>query len=97
MTVAATSSRKRATATRKTRTRKAKATTVKSAPLNNTKPTKIMEEVKAEAPKVDTKVTTKSWIERAKELDGFSLIVLPLIFLEGFTKEILKVAGYPVK
>ena len=91
------STAKKVTTSRKRRTRKVTATAPKSAPLNNTKPTKIMEEVKVEAPKVETKVTTTSWIERAKELDGFSLIVLPLIFLEGFTKEILKVAGYPVK
>lgn len=91
------STAKKVTTSRKRRTRKVTATAPKSAPLNNKKPTKIMEEVKTEAPKVETKVTTTSWIERAKELDGFSLIVLPLIFLEGFTKEILKVAGYPVK
>ncbi len=91
------STAKKVTTPRKRRTRKVTATAPKSAPLNNTKSTTIMEEVKAEAPKVETKVTTTSWIERAKELDGFSLIVLPLIFLEGFTKEILKATGYPVK
>tara|TARA_B100001996_G_scaffold367393_1_gene338989 strand:+ start:937 stop:1224 length:288 start_codon:yes stop_codon:yes gene_type:complete len=92
----ATAAKKTTTTSRKRRTRKVSATAPKSAPLNTTPSTEIMEEVKAEAPKVETKVTTKTWIERAKELDGFSLIVLPLLFLEGFTKEILKVTGVTV-
>ena len=87
------STTKKVTTPRKRRTRKVTATAPKSAPLNNTKPTKIMEEVKAEAPKVETNVSTKTWIERAKELDGFSIIVIPFLFLEAGAKEILKVVG----
>ena len=60
------STTKKVTTPRKRRTRKVTATSPKSAPLNNTKPTKIMEEVKAEAPKVETNVSTKTWIEREK-------------------------------
>ncbi len=73
----ATAAKKSTTTSRKRRTRN----------------TKIMEEVKAEAPKVETNVSTKTWIERAKELDGFSVIVIPFLFLEAGTKELLKALG----
>ena len=38
----------------------------------------------------ETKVSTKSWIEKLRELDGFSLIILPFLYLEGFAKLLLK-------
>jgi len=38
----------------------------------------------------ETKVSTKSWIEKLRELDGFSLAILPFLYLEGFTKLLLK-------
>ena len=89
----ATAAKKSTTTSRKRRNRKVTATAPKSAPLNTTPVTKIMEEVKAEAPKVETNVSTKTWIERAKELDGFSVIVIPFLFLEAGTKELLKALG----
>ena len=87
------STAKRTTTPRKRRTRKVTVTTPKSVSLNTTPDTKIMEEVKVETPKVETKVSTKTWIERAKELDGFDVIILPLLFLEAGTKELLKALG----
>ena len=89
----ATAAKKSTTTSRKRRTRKVTATAPKSAPLNTTPVTKIMEEVKVETPKVETNVSTKTWIERAKELDGFDVIILPLLFLEAGTKELLKALG----
>ena len=38
----------------------------------------------------ETKVSTKSLIEKLRELDGFSLAILPFLYLEGFTKLLLK-------
>ncbi len=38
----------------------------------------------------ETKVSTKSWIEKLRELDGFSLAILPFLYLEGFAKLLLK-------
>ena len=52
----ATAAKKSTTTSRKRRTRKVTATAPKSAPLNTTPVTKIMEEVKAESPKVETNV-----------------------------------------
>ena len=38
----------------------------------------------------ETKVSTKSLIEKLRELDGFSLAILPFLYLEGFAKLLLK-------
>ena len=88
----ATAAKKSTTTSRKRRTRKVTATAPKSTPLNTSTAKIKVEDVK-EAPKVETNVSTKTWIERARELDGFSVIVIPFLFLEAGTKELLKVLG----
>tara|TARA_B000000532_G_C18849821_1_gene398970 strand:+ start:1048 stop:1341 length:294 start_codon:yes stop_codon:yes gene_type:complete len=88
----ATAAKKSTTTSRKRRTRKVTATAPKSAPLNTSTAKIKVEDVK-EAPKVTETVVTKTWIERAKELDGFDVIMLPLLLLEAGTKELLKALG----
>ena len=81
--------RKTSTATpRKRRTRKATASKVTSTPLNTTVETKstVTETVKQEV-KVDVKRRNIS------ELNGLELVILPLVYLEGFVKLILKETG----
>ena len=80
--------RKSTTAPRKRRTRKATASKVTSTPLNTTVETKstVTETVKQEV-KVDVKRRNIS------ELNGLELVILPLVYLEGFVKLILKETG----
>ena len=80
--------RKSTTAPRKRRTRKATAMKVTSTPLNTTVETKstVTETVKQEV-KVDVKRRNIS------ELNGLELVILPLVYLEGFVKLILKETG----
>ena len=80
--------RKSSTAPRKRRTRKATASKVTSTPLNTTVETKstVTETVKQEV-KVDVKRRNIS------ELNGLELVILPLVYLEGFVKLILKETG----
>ena len=80
--------RKSTTAPRKRRTRKATASKVTSTPLNTTVETKstVTETVKQEV-KVDVKRRNIS------ELNGLELVILPLVYLEGFVKLILKEPG----
>mgnify|MGYP003310545700 CR=1 FL=1 len=83
--------RKSTTAPRKRRTRKATASKVTSTPLNTTVETKstVTETVKQEV-KVDVKRRNIS------ELNGLELVILPLVYLEGFVKLILKETGVTV-
>jgi len=76
--------RKRATATK---SRKAAAT-----------PTPIVETAKVETPKVETSNPSKSIFDfkDLTSLRGLDLVVLPLIFLEAFTVNILQNAGFTV-
>jgi len=75
--------------TRKRRTRKATATTVKQPKRSASKvtPTPVQS-----AP-VEVKPEVKS-VEKVRrnltQLDGFELAILPLIYLEGFAKLVLK-------
>ena len=80
--------RKSTTAPRKRRTRKATASKVTSTPLNTTVETKstVTETVNKEV-KVDVKRRNIS------ELNGLELVILPLVYLEGFVKLILKETG----
>ena len=80
--------RKSTTAPRKRRTRKATASKVTSTPLNTTVETKstVTETVKQEV-KVDVKRRNLT------ELNGLELVILPLVYLEGFVKLILKDTG----
>ena len=80
--------RKSTTAPRKRRTRKATASKVTSTPLNTTVETKstVTETVKQEV-KVDVKRRNLT------ELNGLELVILPLVYLEGFVKLILKETG----
>tara|TARA_Y100001970_G_scaffold77629_1_gene98647 strand:+ start:1091 stop:1324 length:234 start_codon:yes stop_codon:yes gene_type:complete len=71
------------TTTRKRRTRKATTTPRKSA-SKVTKTTEVAPKVVEKKPEVKV---TRTW----RELDGFELIILPLLYLEGFVKLILKV------
>ena len=79
-----------ATAPRKRRTRKASATSVKQPRKSASKvtPTPVQS-----AP-VEVKPEVKS-VEKVRrnlnQLDGFELALLPLIYLEGFTKLVLKI------
>ena len=90
-----------ATSTRKTRTRKASTprkkvstTPRKSASKINTSPAQSkVDDVKEEA-KVEVK-SVKSLLKDYPR-DGFSLIILPLLYLEAGVKELLKLAQ-PVK
>ena len=87
-----------ATSTRKTRTRKASTprkkvstTPRKSASKINTSPAQSkVDDVKEEA-----KVKVKSVKSLLKDYprDGFSLIILPLLYLEAGVKELLKATG----
>ena len=93
--------RKSTTAPRKTRTRKAttprkkvSTTRRKSASKINTSPAKVQVDDVNEEAKVETK-SVKSLLKDYPR-DGFSLIILPLLYLEAAVKELLKLAQ-PVK
>ncbi len=85
------STAKKVTTPRKRRTRKATTTTKKVAPLNTTVARPIVSETVKEQPKVQEVVTIKSLKDYPR--DGLSLVILPLLYLEAFTKEILKATG----
>ena len=82
--------RKSTTATpRKRRTRKA---TAKSTPLNTTVETKLNgDPIVTETVKQEVKVDVKR--RNISELNGLELVILPLVYLEGFVKLILKETG----
>tara|TARA_B100001113_G_scaffold271220_1_gene225986 strand:- start:309 stop:587 length:279 start_codon:yes stop_codon:yes gene_type:complete len=86
----ASTAKKVSTTPRKRRTRKA-TTTKKVAPLNTTVARPIVSETVKEQPKVQEVVTIKSLKDYPR--DGLSLVILPLLYLEAFTKEILKATG----
>ena len=82
-----TASTAKVTTPRKRRTRKASTTAKKSSPLNKTVAKQIVTEVIKEEVKVDVKRRNIS------ELNGLELVILPLVYLEGFVKLILKETG----
>tara|TARA_B100001778_G_scaffold331661_1_gene336428 strand:+ start:164 stop:442 length:279 start_codon:yes stop_codon:yes gene_type:complete len=85
------STAKKVTTPRKRRTRKATTTTKKVAPLNKTVAKTIVSETVKEQPKVQEVVNIKSLKDYPR--DGLSLVILPLLYLEAFVKEILKSTG----
>ena len=75
--------------TRKRRTRKASATTVKQPRKSASKVTPTP--VKSEPVVVKKEVKSVEKVTRnLTQLDGFELAILPLIYLEGFAKLVLK-------
>ncbi len=80
--------RKSTTAPRKRRTRKA---TAKSTPLNTTVESKLNGEPVVTETVKEVKVDVKR--RNLTELNGLELVILPLIYLEGFAKFILQETG----
>ena len=80
--------RKSTTAPRKRRTRKA---TAKSTPLNTTVETKL----NGDPIVTETVKEVKVEVQRRNltELNGLELVILPLVYLEGFVKFILQETG----
>ena len=79
-----------ATAPRKRRTRKASATTVKQPRKSASKVTPTP--VQSEPVVVKEEVKSVEKVRRnLNQLDGFELALLPLIYLEGFAKLVLKI------
>ena len=84
--------RKSTTAPRKRRTRKATAKKVTSTPLNTVVATKVNgDPIVTETIKEEVKVDVKR--RNISELNGLELVILPLVYLEGFVKLILKETG----
>ena len=80
------------TTPRKRRTRKATAKKVTSTPLNTVVATKVNgEPIVTETIKEEVKVDVKR--RNISELNGLELVILPLVYLEGFVKLILKETG----
>ena len=76
--------------TRKIRTRKASATTVKQPRKSASKVTPTP--VQSEPVVVKEEVKSVEKVRRnLNQLDGFELALLPLIYLEGFAKLVLKI------
>ena len=80
--------RKSTTAPRKRRTRKA---TAKSTPLNTTVESKL----NGDPIVTETVKEVKVEVQRRNltELNGLELVILPLVYLEGFAKFILQETG----
>ena len=80
--------RKSTTAPRKRRTRKA---TAKSTPLNTTVESKL----NGDPIVTETVKEVKVDVQRSNltELNGLELVILPLVYLEGFVKFILQETG----
>ena len=79
-----------ATAPRKRRTRKASATSVKQPRKSASKVTPTP--VQSEPVVVNQEVKSVEKVRRnLNQLDGFELALLPLIYLEGFAKLVLKI------
>jgi len=80
--------RKSTTAPRKRRTRKA---TAKSTPLNTTVESKL----NGDPIVTETVKEVKVEVQRRNltELNGLELVILPLVYLEGFVKFILQETG----
>ena len=77
---------------RKRRTRKATAKKVTPTPLNTTVETKLNgAPIVTETVKEEVKVDVKR--RNLTELNGLELVILPLVYLEGFVKLILKETG----
>ena len=89
-TTVAKTSPKKTTTTRKRRTRKV-TSIPKVAPLNTTVAKTIVSETVKVQPKVEAKVETKSLKDYPR--DGLSLVLLPVLYLEAFVKEIIKELG----
>ncbi len=84
--------RKTSTTPRKRRTRKASASKVTPTPLNTTVETKLNgDPIVTETVKQEVKVDVKR--RNISELNGLELVILPLVYLEGFVKLILKETG----
>ena len=84
--------RKTSTAPRKRRTRKATAKKVTSTPLNTVVATKVNgDPIVTETIKEEVKVDVKR--RNLTELNGLELVILPLVYLEGFVKLILQETG----
>ena len=82
--------RKSTTAPRKRRTRKATAKT--PTPLNTTVESKLNgEPIVTETVKEEVKVEVQR--RNLTELNGLELVILPLVYLEGFAKFILQETG----
>jgi len=80
--------RKSTTAPRKRRTRKA---TAKSTPLNTTVESKLNGDPIVTETVKEVKVDVKR--RNLTELNGLELVILPLVYLEGFVKFILQETG----
>ena len=77
---------------RKRRTRKATAKKVTSTPLNTVVATKVNgDPIVTETIKEEVKVDVKR--RNISELNGLELVILPLVYLEGFVKLILQETG----
>ena len=77
---------------RKRRTRKATAKKVTPTPLNTTVETKLNgDPIVTETDKEEVKVDVKR--RNLTELNGLELVILPLVYLEGFVKFILQETG----
>ena len=84
--------RKTSTAPRKRRTRKATVKEVTPTPLNTTVETKLNgDPIVTETVNKEVKVDVKR--RNISELNGLELVILPLVYLEGFVKLILKETG----
>ena len=84
--------RKSTTAPRKRRTRKATAKKVTPTPLNTTVETKLNgDPIVTETVKEEVKVEVQR--RNLTELNGLELVILPLVYLEGFVKFILQETG----
>ena len=83
--------RKSTTAPRKRRTRKATASKVTSTPLNTTVESKL----NGDPIVTETVKEVKVEVQRRNltELNGLELVILPLVYLEGFVKFILQETG----
>ena len=80
--------RKTSTTPRKRRTRKA---TAKSTPLNTTVETNLNGDPIVTETVKEVKVDVKR--RNLTELNGLELVILPLVYLEGFAKFILQETG----
>ena len=77
---------------RKRRTRKATAKKVTPTPLNTTVETKLNgDPIVTKTVNKEVKVDVKR--RNLTELNGLELVILPLVYLEGFVKLILKETG----
>ena len=77
---------------RKRRTRKATAKKVTPTPLNTTVETKLNgDPIVTETVNKEVKVDVKR--RNLTELNGLELVILPLVYLEGFVKLILQETG----